>query len=434
MINFSTYEKYKDSNLEWLGEIPEGWTLNHLKRYCKNITDGAHTSPDSSSNDFPFLTVVDLKQGELDFENCLYTSKEDYEVLVRNGCNPTVNDVLYSKDGTIGETVVINENKRFVVGSSFIIIKPDTKICVPTYLKYLLASSAMKYQARIYVKGAGLPRISIFNLSKLFLALPSLSSQSAIADYLDEKATQIDERTELLEAKKKQYRELRKTLINEAVTKGLNKTVELKETGVEWLEKIPKHWEVKRNKEIFFEASKKSGTGREMLLTVSHLTGVTPRSEKNVNMFFAESMEDYKICKFGDLLINTMWAWMGALGTSNHEGICSPAYGVYRAKKHIPYNPRYFDYLYRTPNFVVEMTRYSKGIVSSRLRLYSTEFFQIKTAIPPLVEQIQIAKYLDEKTQHLDTIIAKIDEYILALKEFRKTLINDAVMGKIRVA
>ena len=115
-------------------------------------------------------------------------------------------------------------------------------------------------------------------------------------------------------------------------------------------------------------------------------------------MFMAETMEGYKLCKKGDMIINTMWAWMGALGTSQQEGICSPAYGVYAPRKNIPYNPKYFDYLYRTPKAISEMTRNSKGIVSSRLRLYPKDFFQIQTALPSYKEQTAIADYLDTFT------------------------------------
>ena len=127
-LSVKSYPLYKDSGIEWLGDVPEHWTISHVKRFCKKITDGAHTSPDLSSEDYPFLTVVNLNQGKLDFKNCLFTSCTDYERLVRNGCQPQKFDVLYSKDGTISETVVIDETRSFVVGSSFIIIRPHLRI------------------------------------------------------------------------------------------------------------------------------------------------------------------------------------------------------------------------------------------------------------------------------------------------------------------
>ncbi len=207
----------------------------------------------------------------------------------------------------------------------------------------------------------------------------------------------------------------------------LTKYNKYKNTNIHWLGDIPEHWELKRNKSIFFEVSNLSKTGTETLLTVSHITGVTPRSEKNVNMFLAETMEGYKICKNGDLIINTMWAWMGALGTSKYEGICSPAYNIYRGRKWVNIDPRFFDYLYRTPMFIKEMTRYSKGIVESRLRLYPKDFFQINTGLPPLTEQTAIANYLDQKTAQIDKKVDLLSQKIEKYKELKKSLINETV-------
>jgi type I restriction enzyme S subunit len=194
-----------------------------------------------------------------------------------------------------------------------------------------------------------------------------------------------------------------------------------------WLDSIPQGWQICRNKEIFYEVSNCKSTGEETLLTVSHITGVTPRSEKNVNMFFAESMEGYKKASKGDLIINTMWAWMGALGVSKEEGICSPAYNVYRNIKGVAYSPTYFDYLFRTPMFIMEMTRFSKGIVESRLRLYPKDFFRIQTCLPSLQEQTAIANYLDTKTQAIDKKVNLLEKKIGYYKELRKSLINETI-------
>ena len=202
---------------------------------------------------------------------------------------------------------------------------------------------------------------------------------------------------------------------------------EYKDSGLAWLGSIPSDWPIVRNKEIFKERGSASNTGKETLLTVSHITGVTPRSEKNVNMFMAETMVGYKICHEGDLIINTMWAWMGALGTSNELGICSPSYNVYMSQKGIPYNRRYFDYLFRIPNAVMEMTRNSKGIVSSRLRLYAKDFFQIETVLPSVEEQEAIATYLDTKTAQIDRKIDLLTQKAQRYEELKRSLINETV-------
>ncbi len=194
-------------------------------------------------------------------------------------------------------------------------------------------------------------------------------------------------------------------------------------SGVEWLEQIPSHWKLTRNKDIFVERGSLSQSGGETLLTVSHITGVTRRSEKTVNMFMAETMEGYKHCRAGDLVINTMWAWMGALGTAREDGICSPAYGVYAPRKGLPYSHGYFDYLYRTPKAVSEMTRNSKGIVSSRLRLYPKDFFQILTALPCYEEQAAIATYLDTRTAQIDRKMDLLGQKVAQYGKLKQSLI-----------
>src|SRR5206468_5253899 len=120
--------------------------------------------------------------------------------------------------------------------------------------------------------------------------------------------------------------EKRAAQISRAITRGLNPKAPLKLSSPEWLGDIPKHWEIKRTKRVFKERDERSATGEEEMLTVSHLTGVTKRSEKDVNMFEAESNEGYKLCSPDNLVINTLWAWMGAMGVSRDEGIVSPAY------------------------------------------------------------------------------------------------------------
>ncbi|EKO3839721.1 restriction endonuclease subunit S, partial [Vibrio harveyi] len=126
----------------------------------------------------------------------------------------------------------------------------------------------------------------------------------------------------------------------------------MKDSGVDWIGVIPEHWEVKRAKYIFDEVDERSKTGDEELLSVSHMTGVTPRSEKNVNMFMAEDYSGSKLCRENDLVINIMWAWMGALGVSSQVGIVSPSYGVYRQKVKDTFNPVYLEYLLKSTKYV----------------------------------------------------------------------------------
>ena len=194
-----------------------------------------------------------------------------------------------------------------------------------------------------------------------------------------------------------------------------------------WLPPVPQHWNEQRAKTFFREVDERSRTGQEELLSVSHLTGVTPRSQKNVTMFKAASYVGSKLCQPGDIVINTLWAWMAALGTSKYAGIVSPAYGVYRPHSADSFNPAYLDYLLRTRAYVAEYIGRSTGIRASRLRLYPNQFLDIALLQPPRPEQDQIVAYLRAQDAHIARFIKAKRDLIALLTEQKLSIIDYAV-------
>lgn len=194
-----------------------------------------------------------------------------------------------------------------------------------------------------------------------------------------------------------------------------------------WLPAVPEHWNEQRAKTFFREVDERSKTGHEELLSVSHLTGVTPRSQKKVTMFKAASYVGSKLCRPGDIVINTLWAWMAALGASRHVGIVSPAYGVYRPHSADSFNPAYLDYLLRTRAYVAEYIGRSTGIQSSRLRLYPNQFLDIPLIQPPRPEQDQIVAYLRAQDAHIARFIQTKRELIALMAEQRGVLAEQAI-------
>ena len=194
-----------------------------------------------------------------------------------------------------------------------------------------------------------------------------------------------------------------------------------------WLPAVPEHWNEKRAKTFFREVDERSRTGQEELLSVSHLTGVTPRSQKNVTMFKAASYVGSKLCRPGDIVINTLWAWMAALGASRQVGIVSPAYGVYRPHNVDNFNPAYLDYLLRTRAYVAEYIGRSTGIRSSRLRLYPNQFLDIALIQPPRPEQDQIVAYLRAQDAHVARFIKTKRDLIKLLTEQKLRIIDHAI-------
>ena len=201
-----------------------------------------------------------------------------------------------------------------------------------------------------------------------------------------------------------------------------------KDSGVEWLGMIPESWEVRKIKFLFDEINERSDFGNEDLLSVSQYTGVTKKRDKLEDgdlLTNAETLEGYKKVYEGDLVSNIMLAWNGSLGFSPFYGITSPAYSIYRLNK--GNYKQYFHYLLRTELYKSEFKRNSSGVIESRLRLYTDDFFQINSILPPLAEQTAIANYLDNKTTKIEKAIAEKQKLIELLKERKQILIQNAV-------
>ena len=196
---------------------------------------------------------------------------------------------------------------------------------------------------------------------------------------------------------------------------------------------VPAPWKVRRGKYYFREVDERSRDGNEELMSVSHKTGVTPRSEKNITMFMAESYVGHKLCRPGDIVVNTMWAWMAAVGVAKKVGIVSPSYGVYRARQAEEFRSQYLDLLLRTEAYRSEYVRSSRGITTSRLRLYPEDFLRISFVRPPLNEQDAILRWIGIETRELNRIIDTANREVALFQEYRTRLIGDVVTGKLDV-
>ncbi|MEI6043140.1 MAG: restriction endonuclease subunit S [Chloroflexota bacterium] len=423
------YPDYKASGVDWLGQIPAHWETQRLKLFAEFVSRG--TSPiyvDESS--ILVINQACVYWSGLNLKNVKYQREEnisDWRGLLYSG------DLLLNSTGTgtLGRAVIFNKKGRFIADSHITIIR--FKNGQPYYFYYLIQTPM--YQDYIYsslVSGStNQIELSREGLLATTFIFPPLAEQHAIANFLDRETVKIDELVAEFERLLELIMEKRQAAINHSVTRGIYPNVKLCDSGIEWIGEIPESWKIEFAKWLFKEIDERSTTGEEELLTVSHITGVTPRSEKEVNMFMAESLENYKICQPSDLVINTMWAWMGAMGVAFQEGIVSPSYHVYRSLG--DYEPRYLDYMVRLPAFAKEVTRYSKGVWSSRLRLYPEEFFKLVLPVPPLEEQREIVAYLDAETAKLDELNKATQETIQLLQERRSALITAAVSGQINV-
>ena len=207
----------------------------------------------------------------------------------------------------------------------------------------------------------------------------------------------------------------------------LNPYLEYKDSGLPWLGRIPRTWEIKRAKSIFQRIDERSKTGKEELLTVSSARGIVPRKAANVTMFKAESYRGYKLCWPGDLVINSLWAWAGGLGVSSHHGIVSSAYGVYRVRPDAPMIPAFVHEVVRSSSFHWELRVRSKGVWTSRLQLTDISFLDAPIPIPPPPEQAAIVRFLDWANGRLERAIRAKRKVIALLNEQKQAIIHRAV-------
>lgn len=316
-----------------------------------------------------------------------------------------------------------------IASTGFAVYSPNEKI-IPRFLAYSVKSTNAINQICSNSKGVSYPAIQASILSSIEIPYYDLKQQEAIATYLDKECEKIGRRIALLERKADAYRRLRRSLINRTVTRGLNPNVQLKASSLPFESEMPNHWDIKRIKSLFEERDEYSSTGKEDLLSVSEYYGVAKRADKieGDNISRSDSLEGYKLCYIGDIVSNIMLAWKGSLGMTTYNGIVSPAYGVYKPIYEL--NPRYYHYLFRTELYKAIFKNHSRGIIDSRLRLYSPNFLALNTFYPPLSEQNEIVAYLDEKCAKIDAIVEKINIQIERLKELKRSLINEVVTGK----
>ncbi len=411
----------KDSGAQWIGNIPADWSVSKLK-YVGEYINGYAFKPEQWGDKGRLIIRIQDLTGSNDNPN-YFDGIIDNKYIVHNG------DILVSWAATLA-AFIWNRGEGLLNQHIF---KATNKADIVTYdFFFWLIKVAMEYMNNDNKHGIVMQHVTLDVFDNFKVALPSLMEQSRIASILDTECTRIDSVIEQTRASVEEYKKLKQAVITQAVTRGIRPGRKMKNSGVVWLDSIPVEWEMVRGKGLFAESDSRSEDGSEELLTVSQYTGITPRSQKNVNMFEAETLEGYKICEVGDIAANTMWLWAGAIGVSKYRGVISPSYNVYRTKND-DYNAEYLDYLLRAAPLVQHYESLSTGIRASRLRLYPQQFLGIYFPVPPIDEQCEIVQYLHEKADAVDELVAKKERFLMELESYKKSLIYEYVTGKKEV-
>ena len=419
----------KDSGIEWIGEIPEGWKISRIK-YVADFEPKCDFSNLSADETVTYTPMENIKNGfyipntaPLGTLSTSLTAYQDNDIVMAKITPCFENGNIAVMHG-LSSGVGLGSSELFVFRA---------KEMQTQYLFYWLQNKAFVEQAKSTMTGTGgLKRVSPQFVRGCAIHCPPPDEQARISIFLDAECARIDAVIEQTRASIEEYKKLKQSVITHTVTKGIRPGRKMKDSGVEWIESIPAEWSMERGKGLFTEVDNRSEDGTEELLTVSQYTGITPRSQKNVNMFEAESLEGYKICEVGDIAANTMWLWAGAIGVSGYRGVISPSYNIYRQKNNC-FDPTYLDFLLRAAPLVQHYESLSTGIRASRLRLYPQQFLSIRYPVPPMNEQKEIVSFLKEKIDGMDSLIQKKEQYLAEIESYKKSLIFEYVTGKKEV-
>ncbi|EJG0985647.1 restriction endonuclease subunit S [Vibrio parahaemolyticus] len=433
---YKAYPEYRKSMIEWMDDVPVHWQNTPLKYMAIEnnslFLDGDWIeSKDISSDGIRYITTGNVGEGVYKEQGAGFISDETFKKLA---CTEVFEgDVLLSRlNAPIGRACIVpNLSTRIVTSVDNVIFRPDPHY-YKQFLVYLFSSASYFKHTSNLARGATMQRISRGLLGNIRVAIPSLEEQQKIANFLDHETAKIDTLITKQEKLIELLKEKRQAVISHAVTKGLNPDAPMKDSGVEWLGDVPEHWEVLPTKRFFRLVAEPStkNHGKE-LLSVYAAIGVAPRKDLEQKGNKASNTDGYWSVKKGDIIVNKLLAWMGAVGYSDYDGVTSPAYDILRKTKDI--NPKFYHFLFRQEFTQSEFKRWSRGIMEMRLRLYFEELGRIMMPVPPKNEQDKIVAEIESMNATFVKIEDKATKQIELMKERKTALISAAVTGKIDV-
>lgn len=416
------YPTYKDSGIEWLGQIPTHWDLLRNKIF---ITEHDNVvGQDAYKYTLLSLTKQGVIQRDIERGKGKFPKEFDNYKIVESG---NIIFCLFDVDET-PRTVGLSSIDGMITGAYNVFSIKG--INSQFYYYYFLAVDEAKALRPLY---SGLRKVvKTERFAGLRIPVPPEEEQRQIVAYLDYKSNKINERICQREIELQTLSELKQAEIATVVTRGLDPNVPMKEGGIEWIGQIPAHWEVTQLRKYLRLFSDKGHPDMD-LLSVTREQGVIVRDitskEENHN-FIPDDLSGYKLIQKGQFAINKMKAWQGSYGVSKYKGIVSPAYYTCELNN---IDTEYFDVAIRSQAYIGFFTKYSKGIRSGQWDLSPDALKSIPFVEPPIVEQRAIVSYITEISEKVDSYITKLKEEINYLQEYKQRLISDVVTGKVDV-
>jgi type I restriction enzyme S subunit len=395
-MSLPKYAEYKDSGILWLERIPAHWLITKTKHVCEFSTGWTPPTGNDSAYEGENLwaNISDLGPKILSSTAKRISNKAVDDAFIQ--VSP-VGSLLFSFKLSVGQVSLAGID--MYTNEAIATFRASSKLVID-YAYYAFPIFLIK-NATENIYGAKLLNQAL--IKSAFLPLPSLDEQSAIATFLDHETGNIDALIAEQEKLLTLLAEKRQATISHAVTRGLNPDAPMKDSGVPWLGEVPTHWDIFPTKRLFRVIVEPAPVNNhEELLSIYTSIGVRPRKSLKAKGNKATTTDGYWRVRKGDIIVNKLLAWMGAIGLSNYDGVTSPAYDILRKTKQL--QPKYYDLLFRCGVMFSEFRRWSRGIMDMRLRLYFAEFGQISIPYPPNQEQLEIVEFLGKEAARLDAL------------------------------
>lgn len=415
----TVYPTYKDSGIEWLGQIPTHWELTRISSVLTEVKDLNISLCFLHPSQFKFGDIIlkpDVNIEDVSsLSKCTIFRKDD---ILINGLNLNYDFVTQR---------IARADYTGIITSAYFAVRVRNNLS-SKYVTYLF--KALDSRKVFNGLGTGIrSTLTYKELKKYYILLPPQEEQRQIVAYLDYKSNKINERICQRERELQALSELKQAEIAAVVTRGLDPNVPMKESGIEWLGKIPAHWEVRKIKNCLQERSEK-GYPNEPILCATQSRGVIPQDMyDNRVVVVNKDFDKLKLVKCGDFVIS-LRSFQGGIEYAYYQGIISAAYTILTPKD--KRNSEYFKHLFKSHDFIQLLQTCVTGIREGQNINYAM-LAKHFIPIPPIEEQQKIVLYIKNRLYVIDEYISKLKAEINYLQEYKQRLISDVVTGKVDV-
>ncbi|EAH9435052.1 restriction endonuclease subunit S [Campylobacter jejuni] len=424
-------KNFKESGIEWLGEIPEHWEVVKINKIVTFVNGYAFENFDFNPIfEIPVIRIGDMQKEKILYDNCLKTKEKEKlkQFLISN------NDILIALSGaTTGKIAFCDTDNKAYINQRVAIVRSKLKL-----VKYYFLTRGFSLLIELACNGSAQPNISTKEIGEFKIPLPPLKEQEQIANFLDEKCKKIANFIEKKEKLITLLKEQKQALINETITKGLDKNINFKDSGIEWLGEIPQHWRIVKLKYVAFTNIGLVYTPDDIIenpdegYPVLRANNIQNGKIDYQDLIYIKSKQIGKkqIISSGDLLMCVRNGSENLLGKTAkiQDGYFS--FGAFTAIIKSQFND-YFYWIFQTNMLRKSIASFSASNGIGQISQDDIKNFII--SFPPLKEQEQIANFLDEKCEKIDLLIEKTKKQIKLIKEYKTTLINQAVCGRINL-